>query len=108
MRSRLRYLAPAALLVFVVVLIVVVASSLGGGSSGGGGGESAAPAAKRSRPAAKGQSAPLSGRRTYTVKTGDTLGGIADRTGVTLSRLQELNPGLDPQSLVAGQKLRLR
>ena len=45
---------------------------------------------------------------TYTVKTGDTLGGIAEKTGVSVERLQELNPELDPQALVAGQKIKLR
>ena len=44
----------------------------------------------------------------YTVKAGDTLGGIAAKTGVSLSRIQELNPDLDPQALVSGQKIKLR
>jgi LysM repeat protein len=47
-------------------------------------------------------------RRTYVVKTGDTLGAIAIKTGVSVSTLEDLNPGLDPQGLVAGQKLKLR
>lgn len=47
-------------------------------------------------------------RRTYKVKTGDTLGAIAIKTGVSVSTLEDLNPGLDPQGLVAGQKLKLR
>jgi LysM repeat protein len=45
---------------------------------------------------------------TYTVKTGDTLGGIAEKTGVKVETLQELNPELDPQALVSGQKIKLR
>ena len=44
----------------------------------------------------------------YTVKTGDTLGGIAETVGIPITRLQELNPELDPQALVSGQKIRLR
>jgi LysM repeat protein len=47
-------------------------------------------------------------RRSYTVRTGDTLGGIAEKTGVAITTLEGLNPGLDPQALVAGQKLKLR
>jgi LysM repeat protein len=47
-------------------------------------------------------------RRSYTVRTGDTLGGIAEKTGVAVTTLQDLNPGLDPQALVAGQKIKLR
>ena len=44
----------------------------------------------------------------YVVKTGDTLGSIAEKTGVTVEKLQELNPELDPQALVSGQKIKLR
>ena len=47
-------------------------------------------------------------RRTYTIKANDTLSGIADKTGTTVERLQELNPDLDAQALVAGQKIKLR
>ena len=47
-------------------------------------------------------------RRSYTIKPGDTLGAIAIKTGVSVSTLEDLNPGLDPQGLVAGQKLKLR
>ena len=45
---------------------------------------------------------------TYTIKANDTLSGIAARRGLTVERLQELNPELDPQGLVAGQKIKLR
>jgi LysM repeat protein len=44
----------------------------------------------------------------YVVKSGDTLGGIAETTGVPVERLQELNPGLDQFQLVAGQRIKLR
>jgi hypothetical protein len=47
-------------------------------------------------------------RSTYVVQTGDTLGGISAETGVSVERLQELNPNLDPQALVSGQRLKLR
>jgi LysM repeat protein len=47
-------------------------------------------------------------RATYTIKANDTLSGIAAETGTTVERLQELNPELDPQGLVAGQKIKLR
>jgi len=42
------------------------------------------------------------------VRAGDTLGSIAERTGRTPEQLQELNPGLDAQTLQPGQKLKLR
>jgi LysM repeat protein len=47
-------------------------------------------------------------RKTYRVRSGDTLGAIAERVDVPVDRLLELNPDVDPQSLRAGQRLRLR
>jgi LysM repeat protein len=44
----------------------------------------------------------------YTVQVGDTLGGIADKTGVPLSRIETLNPNVDPHAMVTGQKIRLK
>lgn len=44
----------------------------------------------------------------YTVKRGDTLAGIAQTTGISVERLQELNPDLDPQALVSGQRIKLK
>ena len=35
-------------------------------------------------------------------------GSIAEKTGVSVERLQELNPELDPQALLSGQKINLR
>ena len=46
-------------------------------------------------------------RKTYTVKSGDTASGIAEKTGVDLQTLYELNPELDPSSLAPGQKIKL-
>ncbi len=44
----------------------------------------------------------------YVVQNGDTLTSIAHRTGVSVARIQRLNPGVDPQILIAGEKLKLR
>ena len=45
---------------------------------------------------------------TYTIQANDTLSAIAIKNGTTVARLLELNPTLDPQGLVAGQKIKLR
>ncbi len=42
------------------------------------------------------------------MKSGDTLGSISEKTGIPVDKLQELNPQLDPQQLVSGQKIKLR
>lgn len=47
-------------------------------------------------------------RRTYVVRTGDTLSSISLETGVSVDRLQELNPDVDVQALQPGQRLKLR
>lgn len=47
-------------------------------------------------------------RRSYVVRSGDTLSSISLETGVAVSRLQELNPGVDVQALQPGQRLKLR
>lgn len=100
-----RAIAAAALVCGFVLVVAVVAASLGGGGGGGdgregGGGQQAAKARDegRDRPPPK----------AYVVQNGDTLTSIAHRTGVSVARIQELNPGVDPQILVSGEKLKLR
>ena len=43
----------------------------------------------------------------YSVRSGDTLAGIAERFGTSVDRLMELNPGIDPQALRVGQPIRV-
>jgi LysM repeat protein len=47
------------------------------------------------------------GGRTYTVQSGDTLDSIASRTGTSVARLEQLNPGVDPTALRVGEKIRV-
>ncbi|WP_026912792.1 LysM peptidoglycan-binding domain-containing protein [Patulibacter minatonensis] len=47
-------------------------------------------------------------RRTYTVRQGDSLSSVAQRYRITVDRLIELNPRVDPQAIHRGQRLRLR
>jgi LysM repeat protein len=104
-----RFLAPLALIgVAVAVLAIVMGSGVtGGDSSSGSSGTRDLPAATEktdTSTAPKKQKIPA----TYTIKANDTLSGIAARWGTTVEKLQELNPELDPQGLVAGQKIKLR
>jgi LysM repeat protein len=46
--------------------------------------------------------------RVYTVQSGDTLGSIAGKTGTTVARLEQLNPGIDPTGLRIGQRIRVQ
>ncbi len=43
--------------------------------------------------------------RTYTVEPGDILSAIAEEEGVTVERIVELNPDIDPQGLQTGDEL---
>ena len=47
-------------------------------------------------------------RSTVRVGPGDTLGAIALRLHTTVSRLERLNPGLDPTALRVGQTIRVK
>ena len=113
-RSPLRFLAPVALVVFAIALLVILSSSNGGD---GGGAPSASEQAKKrdlGATAKKSKKKSSSGAatglptKTYTVKTGDTLALIAEKTGIPVDKLQELNPQIDPQQLSSGQRIKLR
>src|SRR5437879_4692212 len=107
-RTPSRWLAPLAL-VAVAVAVLAILSGGGGGSSNGG--------ATTTRPASTGKAAqkgrggktkPAAAKsRSYTVQAGDTLSGIAAKTGLSLTRIEQLNPALDSQALQTGQKVKL-
>ena len=73
-----------------------------GGTSSGSASASSAPAKAQSSSAA-----PASGGSTYTVKSGDTLSGIANRNGVTVAQLKQWN-GLSGNNIKVGQKLKVK
>jgi LysM repeat protein len=47
-------------------------------------------------------------RRYYTIQTGDTLAAIAVKSGTTVTRLIQLNPGINPTALRVGQRIRVQ
>jgi hypothetical protein len=104
-RSPARLLAPLALLLAAGACVAVVAASTG--SDDDGGRQATSRTAERDQREARGDRR-RSRRPTYVVKLNDTLGLISEKTGVPVERLQELNPELDPQSLVVGQRIKLR
>ena len=114
-QSPMRLLAPAALAVFAIAFLVVVIASLGGNGDTS---TSERPAAAsdrardsrttRQRREPRTITRENNNRRFYVVRSGDSLALIADRTGVSLEELRALNPSLDPQALVTGQRVRLR
>ena len=103
-RNPARFLAPIALIAFSFALYSLVQDGRdnSGGSSNG---NATATATATSTSKKKSSSSSKKKRKTYTVKSGDTLSGIAEKTGVSLETLNELNPNAD--TLSPGQKLRL-
>ncbi len=98
-----RVLAATALAAAFVVAILAVSGSFGGGGSSGSGKHRHGGQATRRAAGAK-RNVPA----TYEVKSGDTLISIAHRNGVTVARIEALNPEVDPQILIAGEKLKLK
>jgi LysM repeat protein len=104
-RSPARWLAPLALFACVVAVAGVIGQSLRperrativAGSS----------AKAQTISSRDGGSRSPGSRHRYTVRPGDTLTGIAARTGVSLERLRQLNPRLDSESLHPGQRIKL-
>lgn len=47
-------------------------------------------------------------RQFYTVQTGDTFGSISVKTGVSITDLERLNPGVSSNALHVGEKLRVK
>jgi LysM repeat protein len=105
--SPARLLAPISLIVFVLALFVVIASS-GTGEDSDDNGDRGSQQQQVTTTPGDSSTEPRGGGTFYTVKTGDTLAAIAETVGVPVTRLLELNPELDPQALVSGQKIRLR
>ena len=102
-RSPGRLLAPAALVAVFVALVLVVLGSSGSPERRG----SEADSGARSTSTSSASPRDRTRRGVYTVKRGDTLGGIAEANDTTVDRLQELNPELDARTLVTGQKIKL-
>ena len=100
-RAPARVLAVLAILVTVVAVLMIVSANEKPVTAPSG--DSATTTVEQPDRDRKGRK-----RARYTVQSGDTLTAIAEKTGVSVSKLQELNPGLDPQILLSGQKIKLR
>jgi LysM repeat protein len=114
-KSPARFLAPLALIAVVVAFVSIVGGSGGNGRNSGSSPTTATTtkttksATPKTGTAKTTTTGAVSGSNaTYTVQVGDTLGGIADKTGVPLERIQTLNPNVDPHAMTAGQKIKLK
>jgi LysM repeat protein len=97
-----RALAVLALIGGFIVLVVVVSAALSGGNSDNG--RQGGSRGNVSRQTTPDKQAP----KVYVIENEDTLTAIAHKTGVPVATIERLNPQVDPLSLIAGEKLKLR
>jgi LysM repeat protein len=97
-----RALAVLALIGGFVILVMIVSAALSGGDSDDGrqGGSNG----NVNRQTTKDRQTP----KVYVVENEDTLTAIAQETGVPVATILRLNPDVDPQILISGEKLKLR
>ena len=95
-----RAFAVVALVAALVLVVVVVVTSSGGSDNGDNGNGHGPKVSKVGRKALR--------KGVWIVHTGDTLGEISVKTGIDQDTLLQLNPDLDPQALLEGQRIALR
>lgn len=116
-----RYGAPAAFLAAVTIAVILIKAGLSGGSDSvttvG-----ALPTAAQTttntttklvlttpQASTSGTTAATTpGAEYYTVESGDTLGSIAEKYDTTVDELMTLNPGIDPNEMHIGQRVRVK
>jgi len=108
-RNPARFLAPLALVAIVVAAVLIVQQYRDTTTEGSS--TTTVPAATtetaKDGKSKNGSSKKHRARKVYVVKQGDILTTVSEKTGVSVARLQELNPDLDPQSLQVGQRIKL-
>jgi LysM repeat protein len=108
-----RALAPVAFFVAATVLILLVQSALSSDEGSGASPTTQPTTGPTTTPGGTtGVETTTTGeeprRRFYRVKQGDLLETIAAEFNTSVEQLIELNPGIDPQALTVGQRIRVR
>lgn len=103
-RGAAHYAAPVAFLAGVTIAVLLVHSAFDGRKSTTTGTRPASTA----RASVTTTTHRTAGKKVYVVQTGDTFGTIAAKVGISIERLQALNPGVSSNVLQVGQKLRTR
>lgn len=100
-----RWAAPVAFLAAVTILALVVRSGLQHGKHHT---KAATTTVTSKRKKTHGHGRARHRVRSYTIQSGDTLGSIAAKTGTTVAKLEQLNPGIDPNALHVGQTIHVQ
>ena len=98
-----RYGAPAVFLLAVTIAVLLVRAGLHTGST-------TTTSATVTRTASTGTTATTPARRPryYRLRLGETISDVAIRFDTTVERLLALNPGIDPNTLEVGRRIRVR
>jgi LysM repeat protein len=99
-----RYGAPAAFLAAVTIAVLLVRAGLDTGSS------TNATTATTTQTASTSTTTTTSvpRRRYYRLRQGETISDVAIRFDTTVEQLLALNPGIEPNALNVGQRIRVR
>ena|SRR5438034_7230337 len=107
-RELTRFAAPAAFLAAATIAVLLIKAGLSGGS---GETTTASVSTATTRPVTQTRhtttTSTTSAARYYTIESGDTLGSVAIKEHTTVDELLRLNPGIDPQALHVGQRIRV-
>jgi LysM repeat protein len=107
-RELTRFAAPAAFLAAATIAVLLIKAGLSGGS-----GETTTTSVSTAATTTVTQTrhttttSTTTAARYYTIESGDTLGSVAIKEGTTVEDLLRLNPGIDPQALHVGQRIRV-
>jgi LysM repeat protein len=106
-RSRItRWAAPVAFLAAITIGALVVRAGLESGKHHHARNQATTVTVSKKHSHGKGHKRQQ--RKTYTIESGDTLASIAAKTGTTVAKLEQLNPGIDPTALRVGQSIRVQ
>jgi LysM repeat protein len=95
-----RVFAVLALVAALALVVVVIVTASGGSSDEDNAKNGKSDVSKVGRRAVH--------KGVWIVQSGDTLGEISVKTGIDQTTLLQLNPDLDPQALLEGQRIALR
>jgi hypothetical protein len=101
-----RYGAPAAFLAAVTIAVLFIRAGLDTGSTSDTGTRGTPPSALTRTTAAP--AGARQRRRYYRLRQGETISDVAARFDTSVERLLVLNPGIEPNSLVVGRRIRVR
>jgi LysM repeat protein len=107
-RELQRFAAPVAFLAAATVAVLLIKSGLSGHSARTVSAPVAPTTTRRTGTAATTtRTTATAAARYYTIESGDTLGSVAAKESTTVTELLRLNPGIDPNGLHVGQRIRV-